>query len=1002
MRDNLAKKLSTVLGKREILLLNDRFQMKKLFGSSKTRKRHDMNLRKKAIGLEQLETRQLFHGEPVYYFAPEMSKLALEQALSAYQMFKIGSSVQVSLPKLDKFESEVEAQEQLTNIMADYWRDIFGDDLEAARWAPQVEPFFFSEFSQFDSITSASNQRLMSLDLGSTNVRLDSTNVQIAGVDEHDLVEFSADGRFMFARRDSNAIDIFDVFQAGEIKLVSSIVLDDFVYGLYLRGDRLVCIGADNVSIFDVTSKSTPKLLSRFQLSGWINSSRLVDGQLILMTQEFISYPRPQLKSNIIDGQAVPDSLGRFESREEYIARVKPTILASFLPSLESSEGNQPLGTWQDLVFASSLLSQSTSILVIDIDAETPKFRDTETLMGISSQTIHADNNSVYVVESVVSSTDRSINSNLFRVSIGSDSNGVIADAFGTVRGAVSSSRMMDEFENDLRLVTDIIEWDGTHSANLFVLREQNGKMNEIGRLLDFADDQVPLAAYFNGERAIITTGELQEISFMGFDPLHGIDLSDPTQPVELSELVIPGFSTHLQWIDNNHFIGVGHVEDGTNNWKRQVSLYDLTNLAAPTVISNWVSDYSIIPESTFNRLDPLSINFDVDTGLLVFAEPSSTSRNLWRATIFEPFLAPIGLDPIALPILENRPTTGLQIFKVDPSSNQAPLKRLGSIEANGRVLRGYVHNDSIIAVTSLEAVSRRISEFLQPTNPPVDPPVDPPSQFSDAHATLSLVATREDGSTVSNAIVGDKIWIEVQADSDETVDRGIFQAIVAIEFDRSAFQVVGNAEPLQGYSQGFIAVQDSVGFSQLGGFNESIAPVGEGPNRIARFQVTVMKAGSFDLTVRASSATQESILLYDENKPIRSDNITSKGVQINAIESTSLENSTDVNNDGKTSALDALNVINHLTKIKESKISALVGIETERLDVNADGFVSPVDAIIIINLLNESRLQALQVSSPTAEGEARAVEHIAYGQSSAVEAIELEVQARRRVNRIS
>ncbi len=56
----------------------------------------------------------------------------------------------------------------------------------------------------------------------------------------------------------------------------------------------------------------------------------------------------------------------------------------------------------------------------------------------------------------------------------------------------------------------------------------------------------------------MVTTGEIDWRNLRVKDPLHGIDLSDPFNPRELSELIIPGFTSYLQKIDATHWIGLG------------------------------------------------------------------------------------------------------------------------------------------------------------------------------------------------------------------------------------------------------------------------------------------------------------------------------------------------------------------------------------------------------------------------------------------------------------
>ncbi len=948
----------------------------------KTNQRLDQNNLKstlrRELRLELLEERRVFDAEPVFYFSPGTVSMAEQQALAVYQSNK---SIWNAVPQdftLEKFDSEADAREQLAKLAADYWDEIFGETLKPDRWATQVPQtwFFGSEGSVFTTDRAISSASFDSLEVVNSlrssssltnEMQVGLTNAQIAGVDEHDVVEVSSDG-FLFVSQNSR-IQIYNTKNSSGPKLVSTIAQDDFVNGLYVVGNRLTSISGNSVSVYDVANKEAPKFVSSFKVGSWIHSSRLVDGSLILVTQDAIQLPQPKLMSNIQGGQATPNSLGRFESREEYLARISPTIVASFLPSVSVGTEFEAAGTWEDLITGNGgMFQRAVSIIAIDIDAETPKLLDTERIIGVSADTIYVDNDSVYLVDGTNARMNREAASVVFRTSIEDGGVDVVADAYGNFRGTVRNSRMMDEFENDLRLITEYQKWDGTRSTNVIVLREDDGVLEQIGSLRDIADGQAALAAYFDGDRAIVTTGEIQDFQFFGFDPLHGIDLSDPTKPQELSDLVIPGFTTHLQWVDGDHFIGVGHIEETPGDWRRQITLYDVSDLAKPVVQANWKSDYSIVPESPFNMLDPLTVSFDQDTGTLVFAERSVRGLNPWlmpfrpmdQSTIF--ISTPIWIDPWVVPNQPQEP--GVQVFTVDSESSTSSLVRQESITLGERARRGFVLDGKVIAIGETKVVSRPLN---QPTPNQTDEEEEEQGDydqnnapgFSDAKASLSLVAKDSSGALVTSAAVGDKLWIEVRADNLEQNDKGVFQALVDIQFDPASIKIVGQPEALGGFENSFSPTMTDNGISRLGGFNKSLPTIGPGPNSVARFQIEILKTGTVSISVSPTSTTSEAVLVYGDNGKLRRENISSQNLSliVESEEETSEESTpnTDVNADGNTTAQDALQVINHLNEHSNGPITSKS--INRNLDVNGDGFISPVDALLVIQAVNEETL---------------------------------------------
>ncbi len=71
----------------------------------------------------------------------------------------------------------------------------------------------------------------------------------------------------------------------------------------------------------------------------------------------------------------------------------------------------------------------------------------------------------------------------------------------------------------------------------------------------------------------------------------------------------------------------------------------------------------------------------------------------------------------------------------------------------------------------------------------------------------------------------------------------------------------------------------------------------------------------------------------------------------------------TDVNDDGLTTAMDALMIINRLNSGNAGKLSheaVAAGEKVDFADVNNDGSVSPLDALLVINQLNQGMAAAI------------------------------------------
>lgn len=97
-----------------------------------------------------------------------------------------------------------------------------------------------------------------------------------------------------------------------------------------------------------------------------------------------------------------------------------------------------------------------------------------------------------------------------------------------------------------------------------------NGSLEIVGRVLDLGFTEQVYSARFIGNRGYVVT-------FRQTDPFYVFDLSDPLNPKMTGELKIPGYSSYLEAIDENTVLGVGR--DGQNV---KLSLFDVRNPALP------------------------------------------------------------------------------------------------------------------------------------------------------------------------------------------------------------------------------------------------------------------------------------------------------------------------------------------------------------------------------------------------------------------------------------
>ena len=120
-------------------------------------------------------------------------------------------------------------------------------------------------------------------------------------------------------------------------------------------------------------------------------------------------------------------------------------------------------------------------------------------------------------------------------------------------------------------------------------------------------------------------------VTFVQTDPLFVIDLSEPTNPILLGELKIPGYSTYLHPYDENHIIGFGENtetnEDGrviTTGMK--MALFDVKNPTSPKeMYSTNIGDSGTYSELLYNHK---ALLFSKEKNIIAFPISISEGEN--------------------------------------------------------------------------------------------------------------------------------------------------------------------------------------------------------------------------------------------------------------------------------------------------------------------------------------------------------------------------------------
>jgi len=158
--------------------------------------------------------------------------------------------------------------------------------------------------------------------------------------------------------------------------------------------------------------------------------------------------------------------------------------------------------------------------------------------------------------------------------------------AAGEVPGRPLNEFSLDEYKDYLRIATTVGGgfWGfgfidtGETGNDVYILDK---KMNMTGAVKDLGAGERIYSVRFLGDKGYVVT-------FKQIDPFFVLDLADPQNPAQKGELKIPGYSSYLHPISETRILGIG-MED----FKLKLSLFNAASAENPVEISKYnLDDY--------------------------------------------------------------------------------------------------------------------------------------------------------------------------------------------------------------------------------------------------------------------------------------------------------------------------------------------------------------------------------------------------------------------------
>ena len=410
------------------------------------------------------------------------------------------------------------------------------------------------------------------------------TNVQTIGVDEGDIVK--NDGRYLYQKIqvEENGyfkwkIQIIDTKDG--LKEVACIEGIDGLIEFYVWEDVLVvveekyldtaarkmgndviaCYDAlyfDNyyheITFFDIKDRSNPTGIKRFTLQGQYTSSRIADGYF---------YGFSKYYANPGEGK---------EDYDAYIPKVDGACLKA------------------DRIYLPEDANVTSYLVLVAIDLRNPvEFTDTTGIVS-GGNLYYVSPDHIFVADAKNMERQEGWNSNKTSLLKFSYGDGKFAlQAMGEVKGQLKGRFSLDEYEEHLRVVTTVREYqyqeifdDRTgESIGLNIVNDRqsnalyvlNDKLDMVGKIEGLAKNEQIYSARFMGDTGYFVT-------FRQVDPLFTVDLSNPAEPKILSELKVSGFSEYLHIYGEDRLLGIGMEADEETGRQQgmKLSMFDVSD----------------------------------------------------------------------------------------------------------------------------------------------------------------------------------------------------------------------------------------------------------------------------------------------------------------------------------------------------------------------------------------------------------------------------------------
>ncbi len=389
---------------------------------------------------------------------------------------------------------------------------------------------------------------------------VESTDNQVDGVIESDLFKMTDKYIFRIGYNlsfDKHVLRVYSIAKE-DSALVSEFDIPNFeeeFIKTYLDGEMFLSEDGNTVTIvktyiddstnmsklgvisIDVSDVKNIKTRAMVSIDGYLNTSRMVDGKLLLVS-EFV-FNRNQVDYN------------------------DP---ATFVPSINRGEGDEPIH-FEDIVFPDAVGNTRYSVVSL-FDAENLELLGANALLNFTNQ-VYISENHVFISREYTETKpynekyqEHEAMTDIAVLGYSGDSlenKGII-----TVSGSLEDQYSFDERDGYLRLVSSInktgfvenengIQSERSRNVSLYIFDLTDNSL--AYSLESFAiEGEEATAVRFDGDTVYVCTAVRVDFT----DPVYFIDLSDYENITSADTGIIEGYSEHLINLGDGFLLGIG------------------------------------------------------------------------------------------------------------------------------------------------------------------------------------------------------------------------------------------------------------------------------------------------------------------------------------------------------------------------------------------------------------------------------------------------------------